>query len=429
MSAAPSILRFEQSGSTSNPDAASPRAAGLDWLRAAAALGVVALHAGMPYMTHPLPGLEWCVRYGAGSASVDALCWFANVAVMPTFFLMGGFLAAGLWRRRPGVAFLQHRSRRLLLPLGLAFVLVLPADLYIWLVGWFTEGRIPFQKILSLKLNGPLKGHLWGVAHLWYLQCLWALSLGAWWLQTLMRETPGGTRLAPALGRLVSAPHSRAGLAALGVGSGIVLAADPQFLIGFRQGWFPGPVAVLFYGLWFAAGWGWSTAAGAADNGGGEGRLRLALAAVAFPCLLAAIRRHTETAFEGGPLLALTCGYCLVAALAATGVFSLALTKTAPQPPRGVRFVAEASFWMYLVHHPLAGLCQLALLPVSAPPAAKFAATLGIAVWLSLATYAAFVRKTWIGRLLDGRGTSAATVAPVVGPVVPPAEPAGRIAA
>src|SRR4051794_13500270 len=111
-SSAPNTLRFAAAPPETSA-AAPPRMPGLDWLRASAAIAVVALHAGIPYMTHPLPALEWCVRSSERSAVVDALCWAINVAVMPTFFLMGGALAAGVWQRGPSKAFLIHRTRRL----------------------------------------------------------------------------------------------------------------------------------------------------------------------------------------------------------------------------------------------------------------------------------------------------------------------------
>ncbi|HVJ87190.1 MAG TPA: acyltransferase family protein, partial [Caulifigura sp.] len=170
MSSAPTTLRLSAAAPTEKSAAAQPRLPGLDWLRASAALAVVALHAGIPYMTHHLPSLEWCVRSTERSPLVDALCWAINIAVMPTFFLMGGALAAGIWKRQPGLDFLAHRSRRLLLPLAFAILIVLPADMYVWLIGWYTQGLIPWKKVLSIKLPFPLNEQFWGVAHLWYLE-------------------------------------------------------------------------------------------------------------------------------------------------------------------------------------------------------------------------------------------------------------------
>lgn len=89
---------------------------GLDWLRAIATLFVVALHAGIPYMHSPLPGLAWPVHNPESSRFVDGLCWMANGLAMPVFFLMSGFLAAQAATRLGGSPFLKQRMPRLVGP-------------------------------------------------------------------------------------------------------------------------------------------------------------------------------------------------------------------------------------------------------------------------------------------------------------------------
>ncbi|MFO1092008.1 MAG: acyltransferase family protein [Planctomycetaceae bacterium] len=96
---------------------------------------------------------------------------------MPVFFLMGGFLAAQLFARLGPAEFLKHRARRLLVPFAFACVVILPLDLYAWLLGWVVEGRIPLQKLRSLKLGS--RARLWGVAHLWFLEYLFVFCAGA----------------------------------------------------------------------------------------------------------------------------------------------------------------------------------------------------------------------------------------------------------
>ncbi|QDT57431.1 glucans biosynthesis protein [Caulifigura coniformis] len=434
---------------------------GLDWLRAGAALAVVALHAGIPYMTHPLPSLEWCVRSSEQSGLVDAFCWAINTAVMPTFFLMGGALAAGVWRRNPGQAFLAHRTRRLLFPLAFAILFVLPADMYVWLIGWYTQGMIPWRKVLSIKLPSPLSEQFWGVAHLWYLQCLWTLSALAVLFHTGRARLARFSRFHPApatsadsaLGKgrgagqnatllqlpgLHTAPKPFPQLPLI-LAAGLILALDPTFLIGFQQTWWPGPAAIAFYGLFFAAGWmqfgerasmlteligrrGSVIDLNAPRSPSAEYRVlstesfspratasprtRLLLAAGLFALLLPQIHRHVEMPFTSLNLAALTIACSACSWLAATGLFSLARSVQSAAVPTPVAFTAEASFWMYLVHHPLVGLVQLALLNASIAPASKAFLSLTIGVALSLASYAVFVRKTWIGQLLNGRGLS-----------------------
>ena len=51
---------------------------------------------------------------------------------MPVFFLMSGFFTAMLWRQRGLQALVTHRARRVLLPLVLAMIVVIPLTWAAW---------------------------------------------------------------------------------------------------------------------------------------------------------------------------------------------------------------------------------------------------------------------------------------------------------
>src|SRR5205807_1189020 len=69
---------------------------------------------------------------------------------------------------------------------------------------------------------------------------------------------------------------------------------------------------------------------------------------------------------------------------------------------RPIRYLAEASFWLYLAHMPVVGLVQAALIPFPMPTALKFALTLATTLSLGLASYQVLVRRTDLGRFLGG---------------------------
>jgi len=73
-----------------------------------------------------------------------------------------------------------------------------------------------------------------------------------------------------------------------------------------------------------------------------------------------------------------------------------------------VRYVSDSSYWLYLAHLPLVILAQWAIVDSGLPVHAKFVLVTAVVTALLLASYALFVRHTWIGRLLNGprpRGT------------------------
>ena len=81
---------------------------------------------------------------------------------------------------------------------------------------------------------------------------------------------------------------------------------------------------------------------------------------------------------------------------------------------RGVRYLSDASYWMYVVHLPLVMAAQWWVRDWDVPAIPKFVLVcLGVSAIL-LASYRAFVRYTPIGTMLNGRRTRPQTNGPVV---------------
>jgi len=67
-----------------------------------------------------------------------------------------------------------------------------------------------------------------------------------------------------------------------------------------------------------------------------------------------------------------------------------------------VRYLADASYWMYLAHLPLVIVLQEWLVPMTLNPWQKFLAINAMAFAVLLASYQWFVRYTIIGAVLNG---------------------------
>ncbi len=119
------------SQSEAGPTPAAPkgidRRHDLDALRAFAMLLGIVLHAALTFVPD-----AWAVQDERQSdwfgLAVSAIHGFR----MPVFFLMSGFFTAMLWRRRGLNALIEHRLSRVLLPLLLGMVFVVPATCVIW---------------------------------------------------------------------------------------------------------------------------------------------------------------------------------------------------------------------------------------------------------------------------------------------------------
>ena len=70
------------------------------------------------------------------------------------------------------------------------------------------------------------------------------------------------------------------------------------------------------------------------------------------------------------------------------------------------RYVADASYWLYLIHLPLIMALQVALSRLDWPWWMKFPLILGIAFPILFASYQYLVRYSFIGAILNGRRES-----------------------
>ena len=392
------------------------RLGGFDVVRVGAALGVVALHASAPYLAPRMPGLTWPV-FDHPSAYANFLGWSIELFIMPLFLLMAGYFTPGILERRGDWGFVKNRFARLLVPLGVAMFLILPADLYVWLTGWLIEGRIAPRKLLSLKFDNGLDEGLWGLSHLWFLLYLFLYAIGWLAFVRLWQRFYGGSasRREPrnrvsyrASVRRIEAffrwqPRNQVCL--LAVVGWIVLVGVPKVVFGFQHAFLPVPSKWLYSGTYFLGG--------------------------VFLYQNAVLQSWCSTRWRAGVTLGLLTNVCGVflgcrmmaedlAGESAVGLrilatlftvtsawsLSLGLVGWALQYKRPasklLRYLAAASFWVYLVHHPIIGLAhiQLKVMFPEWPSAMKMIAALTTAVVFSLLSFEFLVRRWPMSGLL-----------------------------
>jgi len=99
----------------------------------------------------------------------------------------------------------------------------------------------------------------------------------------------------------------------------------------------------------------------------------------------------------------------ILSALYAVGAWSwafallgAALRYLAVQRPT-IRYCADASYWIYLVHVPVLMALQVAIYPLAAPALVKFLLVLTVASIILFTSYHLLVRHSWLGRWINGR--------------------------
>lgn len=370
---------------------AAPRIHYMDNLRALTMLAGVVFHAALAYS--PLMRPYWPTADAGGSAVVDVLAWFLHLFRIPLFFVVAGYFAALLVERRGLGGLFRNRLTRVGLPLLLCLPPVLfalhaltahaaatvsnPSPVLAWIRTYVDgHGAMPIA---------PSLAHLWFLFYLllftvlvWVVTTLEFRRTGAW----LAKLTPGALLVAmplllvpPLASVTVPWPAPDAFVPSLWAlvyfglhfGLGYQIHLRPALLDGLRPGWpwlLLGAVALYAALPWVAGG----PAASSATSW-----------------------RHVfHAALEAYAGFWMTL-WCLLAGRAS-------LEGHHPV----MRWLAGASYWVYLVHLPVLFAIQYALLDVAMPWTAKFAvSTLGTLA-LSFLSYRWLVRGTVLGRLLNG---------------------------
>ena len=377
---------------------------GLDALRGGALLLGVVLHASMAYF----PVTIWIVPDTDNSPIASALFFAIHLFRMTAFFLIAGLFAHMMLHRRGPVGFIRDRLVRiagplfaLWAPIFAAFVAVL-----IWMAAIRNGGVIPTGGPPPPAMtvgNFPLT-HLW---FLWVLLILYvamlvlrapfaALDRGGGWGRFIDRIT--GALIGPWTPALMAAPLAVA----------FWLAPDwiPFFGIPTPDtGLVPNPVALTAFGSAFGLGvllnrrrdllarierlWPVFTVMAL-----GVGAGALVLAGGPVPQLEPVTDPALKAALAAAMALAVFASTFAVLALA----LRFASGRSAVR-----RYLADASYWIYLIHLPLVMVGQVLVVNAVLPWFVKFGLVIGGTMVVSLLTYELLIRHSFMGRWLNGR--------------------------
>lgn len=377
------------------------RVHGLDALRAAAMLLVVVLHAAIPYMDLPLPALPWP---GADptSAALSHLYWSMRGPSMAVFFVLSGFFAAQLATARGPAAFLRQRATRLLVPWLAAVLVVLPITFYVCAAGWWLAGDCTWDEIRRVKFAPPLQTELYGPGHLWFLEDLVIFSAIYWAARALSpQRRPSAEQR---YDRFLVSPWRAVWLA---LPTMLVLSVDAEIFTVHHNSFAPSLSALVHYGLFFAAGAWLHRRRDVFDQLSRRGSLRqLACALPLFVCVESLVRARAAGATSAVDDIGLAAALALFIWLSVFALFGLCLTVFTDPRPR-LRYLADASYWAYLVHLPIVVAWQVLLAQLPIPALLKWLVAASTSIPLCLWSYERWVRNRAIGALLNGRPRTA----------------------
>ena len=389
-------------------DTSQERLHALDAVRGFALIAGIVFHATMSFLPPLAPGIPaWIVADNHPSPTLALAFHVLHVFRMATFFLIAGFFAHLMVERRGVGGFVRDRARRIVIPLVIGWPILFAAILAvtIWAAIDQAQGRpLPPPPKYPGFPAFPLT-HLW---FLYLLLWLYAATLALRGMARAIDQTGALRRLADRTVRaLVESP---AGVLALAVPTALALALDPAW---YAWAGIPTPdsslipnaqAAVAFFTT-FAFGWllhrqtdllavfrrRWPLNLTI-------GVLALVVEIIAAGGFLPTIRPLTSEPAK----IAAAAGYALATwtlTFAAIGLSLRFLDGFSPVR----RYIADSSYWLYLVHLPLVMALQVLVARLAWPWALKYAVILGVAFPLMLASYELLVRHSFIGWVLNGR--------------------------
>ncbi|MVT08028.1 acyltransferase family protein [Chitinophaga tropicalis] len=136
----------------------------LDWLRIIAIIGVLVLHAAMPFAT----GEGWHIRNKETSNVLLELVHWLHMFRMPLLFFISGAISYCMLQNRTGAGFIGLRFTRLFIPLLFGMLVIVPPQVYLERVTNGYKGNF-WQFYAHMFTTGPYpKGDIsWH--HLWFI--------------------------------------------------------------------------------------------------------------------------------------------------------------------------------------------------------------------------------------------------------------------
>jgi peptidoglycan/LPS O-acetylase OafA/YrhL len=170
------------------------------------------------------------------------------------------------------------------------------------------------------------------------------------------------------------------------------------------HGVIPHASAMIIYGLAFGFGWlinrqphileGWGKWWGA--------YVGPAIGATATCLVIGGVTPSLEPAQQNLTTLGYAALYAFAVWAWTIAIIGFAVRHLSDESPAR-RYLADASYWIYIVHLPLVMVLQTAFAPYDWPWFAKYPLILSIAVVIMLASYQWFVRYSFIGAILNGK--------------------------
>lgn len=383
----------------------SERIHALDAVRGGALLLGIVLHAAMSFF----PGPQiWLIADTQRSELAGAFFYIPHIFRMTLFFMLAGYFGRMAFHKKGAGGFIKNRLSRIVVPFSIFWPICFTAFVSLAIWGFIVSngGEVP----ADAPPTPPLSIHNVPLTHLWFLYVLIIFYIGMLVLRLPIALVDRGSALRNGVDGVITI-LSRFALLPLILALPItdILYNKPDWMIWFGiptpdYGLIPNTPSLVGYGVAFTFGW-WAHRSTTFLP-----HLRLwgpAYLLVAIVLTIGLVRHvGLNPSFQmlepGREKLLYAFAYGV-----ACWTWTLGLTGTALRLLSGEsywrRYLADASYWMYIVHLPIVVALQILISPYEWPALAKYGLVLSATILITLVTYHFLVRYSFIGRMLNGK--------------------------
>lgn len=377
----------------------TPRIHSLDALRAIMMLLGLVLHSAMTYMV--MPTGAWSLKDPSSTSVIaDFLVFFIHTFRMPVFFLVAGFFGALLFYERQPRLMIKNRISRIVFPFVVFLLILYPISIFSY---GYTSAVFAGQEnpgITALHFFTDFTSYLpRRTFHLWFLYYLILITGVTTILALLLRNTGHWTqKVKEVFSWIIQRPLVR--IVVFSSMIFVLLTLLGTAMVDASVSFIPDRDTFIYFCFFYLTGW----------------LLYLSKEhlttftqydwASVFLALVLAVAHGLIILFyklePNGNSILLILLSAIELGLLIFGITGLFIRYFSLHSAR-MRYISDASYWVYLIHLPMTALFPAFLAALPLPALLKFLIVVSITSLICFVSYHFLVRNTFIGKFLNGR--------------------------
>ncbi|WP_245167619.1 acyltransferase family protein [Croceivirga sp. JEA036] len=372
----------------------------LDALRGIMMLLGIVLHSALTYSVTP-HGDAWSIKDpNSTSLATDFLVLLIHIFRMPLFFMVAGFFGALLFYERSALKMIKNRFSRIVLPFLVFLILLWPVIVFAfgYTHGVFLAKPKPLSHALRM-LSSTQDLIPKSTSHLWFLYYLMLITIATVLIALLLRTLPILKIKTKAVFKaILKNPLIR--IISLATIVGLLLKVFGSSMVATSVSLVPDYQTFSYYFIFYFLGWlvyiskepltlfvkySWLTTSLAVGLSIVEG-----LVITAY---------NLNPSGNSNLLIAFNA---IIVSLFIFGLTGLFVRYASTHSPK-LRYISDASYWVYLIHLPITVLIPAALADLPLPALIKFFIVILVTGVICFVSYHYLVRNTFIGKFLNGK--------------------------